>query len=105
VRPERAADHSSPSSAAVMEEYSDTFTHPLGHTGPVTGSLLQYFLLFRGFVSSQVAVVQILKHGKGGVVPVRDKGEGIHTFAAFVLDGGEGTNITSRPLYPRRKIR
>ena len=39
MRPGRAADHSSPSSAAVMEEYSYTSTHPLGHTGPVTGSL------------------------------------------------------------------
>ena len=28
-----------PSSAAVMEEYSYTSTHPLGHTRPVTGSL------------------------------------------------------------------
>jgi hypothetical protein len=37
--PGRAADHSPPSSAAVMEEYSYTSTHPLGHTGPVTGSL------------------------------------------------------------------
>ena len=35
----RAADHSPPSSAAVMEEYSYTSSHPLGHTGPVTGSL------------------------------------------------------------------
>jgi len=25
-----------PSSAAVIEEYSYTSTHPLGHTGPVT---------------------------------------------------------------------
>jgi len=40
----RAADHSPPSSAAVMEEYSYTSTHPLGHTGPVTGSL--YLSLF-----------------------------------------------------------
>ena len=39
MRPGRAADHSPPSSAAVMEEYSYTSTHPLGHTGPVTGSL------------------------------------------------------------------
>jgi len=39
VRPGRAADHSPPSSAAVMEEYSYNSTHPLGHTGPVTGSL------------------------------------------------------------------
>ena len=39
VRPGRAADHSPPSRAAVMEEYSYTSTHPLGHTGPVTGSL------------------------------------------------------------------
>jgi len=39
VRPGRAADHSPPSSATVMEEWSYTSTHPLGHTGPVTGSL------------------------------------------------------------------
>jgi len=39
VQPGRAADHSLPSSVAVMEEYSYTSTHPLGHTGPVTGSL------------------------------------------------------------------
>jgi len=45
VRPGRAADHSLPSSAAVMEEYSYTSTHPLGHTGPVTGSLSLYLLL------------------------------------------------------------
>jgi len=45
VRTGRAADHSPPSSAAVMEEYSYTSTHPLGHTGPVTGSL--YFFLIR----------------------------------------------------------
>ena len=43
VRPGLAADHSPPSSAAVMEEYSYISTHPLGHTGPVTGSL--YLLL------------------------------------------------------------
>jgi hypothetical protein len=43
VRPGRAADHSPPSSAEVMEEYSCTSTHPLGHTGPVTGTL--YLLL------------------------------------------------------------
>ena len=39
VRPGRAADHSPPSSAAVMEEYSYTSTHSQGHTGPVKGSL------------------------------------------------------------------
>ena len=44
MRPGRAADHSPPSSAAVMEGLSYTSTHPLGHTGPVTGSL--YPLLF-----------------------------------------------------------
>jgi hypothetical protein len=44
VRPGRAADHSPPSSAEVMEEYSYTSTHPLGHTGPVTGLLYLYLL-------------------------------------------------------------
>ena len=49
MRPGRAADHSRPSSAAIMEQYSYTSTHPLGHTGPVTGSL--YLYLFTSFVS------------------------------------------------------
>ena len=44
VRPERAVDHSPPSSAAGMEVQSYTSTHPLGHTGPVTGSL--YLFLY-----------------------------------------------------------
>ena len=42
MRPERAAYHSPPSSAAVMEEYSYTSTDPLGHTGRVTRSLYLY---------------------------------------------------------------
>ena len=42
VRLWRAADHSPPSSAAIMEQYSYTSTDPLGHTGPVTGSLYLY---------------------------------------------------------------
>jgi len=42
VRPRRAANHSPLSSAAVMEDYSYTSTHPLGHTGPVTGSLYPF---------------------------------------------------------------
>ena len=39
MRPGSAADHSPPSSAAVMEDYGYNSTHPLGHTGPVKGSL------------------------------------------------------------------
>jgi len=39
VQPGRAADHSPPSSAAVMEKYSYNATHRLGHTGAVMGSL------------------------------------------------------------------
>ena len=39
MRPGCAADHSPPSSAAVMEEQSHKSTHSLGHTGPVMGSL------------------------------------------------------------------
>jgi len=50
VRPERAADHSLPSSVAVMEEYSYNSTHPLGHTGPVTGSLYLYLNDIRSIV-------------------------------------------------------
>ena len=42
MRSGRAADHSPSSSAAVMEEHSYTPTHPLGYTGPVTGSLYLY---------------------------------------------------------------
>ena len=39
MRPGCAADHSPPSSAAVVEVYSCTSTHPLGHTGPVMGTI------------------------------------------------------------------
>ena len=39
MRPGRAADHSPPSSATVMEEYRYISEHPLGVTGPVTGTL------------------------------------------------------------------
>jgi len=46
VLPGRAAEHSPPSSAAVMEEWSYTSTHTLGHTGPVTGSLYLYLYLY-----------------------------------------------------------
>jgi len=46
-RPGRVVDHSPPSSAAVMEEYSYTSTHHLGHTGPATGSLYLFLLEVR----------------------------------------------------------
>jgi len=45
VRPGRGADHSAPSSAAVKEEYSYTYTHPVGYTGPVTGTLYLYLFI------------------------------------------------------------
>jgi len=53
----RAVDHSPPSSAAVMEEYSYTSTHPLGHTGPVTGSrfIMNYILIFYLYIDKYVA--------------------------------------------------
>jgi len=61
VRPERAAEHSPPSSAAVMEEYSYTSTHPLGQTGPVTGSLYLYMILFH-FARCCMAQLSFFKH-------------------------------------------
>ena len=44
LRPGRAADHSLPSSAAVMEEESYTSTHPLGHTWSLTGTLCLFYM-------------------------------------------------------------
>jgi len=44
VRSRHAADHSLPSRDAIMEAYSYTSTHPLGHTGPVTGSLYLIYI-------------------------------------------------------------
>jgi hypothetical protein len=47
----RAANHSPPSSAEVMEEYSYISTHYLGQTGPVTGLLyLSRNLNFHNFL-------------------------------------------------------
>jgi len=45
LRPGRTADHSPPSSAAVMEKYNCTSTHPLGYTGPATGSHYRFYSL------------------------------------------------------------
>jgi len=59
VRPGHAADHSPPSSAAVMEEYSYTSTHPLGHTGPVTGSLYHLTLHYHAHYASSHTVFHI----------------------------------------------
>ena len=46
MRPGSAADHSPPSSAAVVEEKTYASTHPLDHTGPVTGSLYLYYYYY-----------------------------------------------------------
>jgi len=65
VRPGRAADHSPPSSAAVMEEQSYTSTHSLSHTGPVTG-LLYFTFNTTGmsdlkFVESKYIVFEVVR--------------------------------------------
>jgi hypothetical protein len=44
VRPVRDADHSLPSSAAVMEEYSYTSIHHLGHNRACNGNSLPFYL-------------------------------------------------------------
>ena len=56
MQPRHAADHSPPSSAAVTDEYSYISTHPLGHTGPVTGSL--YFFIYIYFFISCGSLTQ-----------------------------------------------
>ena len=61
MRPGRAVDHSPPSSAAVMEEYSYTSTHPLGHTGPVTGSLYLYHFTSLKYLVIQRRIVGVMK--------------------------------------------
>ena len=43
VRQGRAADHSPPSTAAVMEEQSYTSTHPVGHNRASNGNTLTFF--------------------------------------------------------------
>ena len=49
MQPGPAADHSPPSSAAVMEEESYVSTHPVDHTGLVKGPRYLYlYLLFGG---------------------------------------------------------
>jgi len=56
VRPGCAADHSPPSSAAVMEEWSYNSTHSLGHAGPVTGKL---YLLLCFLDISKLSITQV----------------------------------------------
>ena len=45
VRPGRATDHSPPSSAEVLEEYSYTSTPLWATTGPLTGLLYQILII------------------------------------------------------------
>ena len=59
----RAADHSPPSSAAVMEEYSYTSTHPLGHTGPVTGSLYLFIKFNKECIICCMNFIDMKMHG------------------------------------------
>jgi len=59
VRPERAADHSPPSSAEVKEEYSYTSTHPLGLIGPVTGSIYLYLHRYKIWIAKTSNWVRI----------------------------------------------
>ena len=48
MRPGRAADHSPPSSAGLMEEQSYTSTHPLGHMSERLGmSVMLYVVIVR----------------------------------------------------------
>ena len=58
VRQRRAADHLPPSSAAVMEDYSYTSTHPLDHTGPVTGDQFTFSLGVREFLGSKSPIMK-----------------------------------------------
>jgi len=64
VRPGRAADHSPPSSAAVMEEKGYTSTHPLGHTGPVMVSLYFLFRQSRQIGHSKITSMCAVKRHK-----------------------------------------
>ena len=100
MRPGRAADHLPPSSAAVMEEYSYTSTHPLGHTGPVTGSL---------YLSHIQSVAEIVKHFKILVTCFSDRvsrSAGICTEAVtfrFIQHGalGVGERVCAVELFIR----
>ena len=59
MRQRRAADHSPPSSTAVMEEYSYSSNHPLGHTGPVTGSLYLFYVGNKGRRIDAVSIISL----------------------------------------------
>jgi hypothetical protein len=121
VRPGRAADHSPPSSAEVLEEESYTSTPLWARTGPVTGLL--YFILTSGvsqrfylfsFVclrivfsfaitaltqkKIKVTLVQALRLCTG-----RTAHRGSRCIALLIHNHGtrrgRGVNVTSRPLF------
>jgi hypothetical protein len=75
VRPGRAADHSPPSSAEVMEEYSYNSTQPLGHTGPVTGLIYLYLVMlcYVMLCSQPKKLVDLNSTGLGFVIAGRCK--------------------------------
>ena len=63
MRPGRAADHSPPSSSAVIEEYSYTSTHPLGYTGPVRDHFTFNILLLT-ISTSQTSSLHVMFNGE-----------------------------------------
>ena len=64
VRPGRAADHSPPSNAAIMEEQSYTSTRPLGLSRSVMGLLYLFFSV--KFITNMGTVTR-LRAGRSGV--------------------------------------
>ena len=64
VRPGRAADHSPSSCAAVMEEWSYTSAHPLGHNRACKGNTLPLFFYELNHACAQCKPILVLKrHG------------------------------------------
>ena len=73
-----AADHSPPSSAAVMEEYSYTSTHPLDHTGPVTGSC--YLCLLYIYIYIYNVDLRVCTYGRTWLLHNQ-----VHTYFIYLL--------------------
>jgi len=67
MRPGRAADHSPPSSAEVMEEYSYNSTHPLGHNRACNGNTLPFTFTF---IIINIGSISITQHFGSFIKPM-----------------------------------
>ena len=89
-----------------MVEYSYTSTHPLGHTGPVTGSLYLFIILYTTLIDLfHSAISDRLFLCGTSYSKLKRKSPGINKRTQLIVSKLVYTNVnTTRPLISYRSL-